>query len=607
MNVDLVFRGAPLTAPPIHLVFGDDGSGPPAADADISFAIALPALRLAASFNVDADIPSYIGASSGLPWRAGNWAPRRADASWRDGDIAHPTAGASWRDGVRAATPATWSWQDGIPMAEADDWPWRDGVPLSGRPAPVPWRQAIPLEPTNFSTYWRSAIWLDPARTGLAWGQGIFLRLPHGLPWQQGVWLPRLFPLAWQQGAPHLGAVGLPWQDSIFLASYGGPLRVVPVEPPGEHCYEPRNPVHLLFARAWSGSPHLVFACDGHDAVGGATSIIPLLRVYMTTHNISVLRMPDGLPLHFNSFSISADEGEFGWSLNATGAAALLDLLAPAAGAPARVRVTVDGMAWEFVVDRLQRTRALADSGASLTGRSVTALLGAPYLPVGTWANSAPATAQQVAETALEFTGTSLDWRITDWLLPAGAWRFQGTPLQAVQRVAEAAGAVVQSHRTDAQLILLPRYPALPWAWGAATPDVQLPLQAVVRDSWERADRPAYNGVYVSGEGQGISAWVKREGSDGAALAGLVVDSLILDEVVARQRGGSILGGGGPQARVVIDLPVLTSAGQPGVIDVGKLVEVNEPAETWRGLVRSVSMRCDWPVVRQAVALERHL
>jgi hypothetical protein len=67
---------------------------------------------------------------------------------------------------------------------------------------------------------------------------------------------------------------------------------------------------------------------------------------------------------------------------------------------------------------------------------------------------------------------------------------------------------------------------------------VQIPLAAIVSDGWERADRPGY---------------------------------------AARQRGGSVLCAARAQARVTIDVPVLTGADEPGVIDVGKLIQVVEP------------------------------
>ena len=51
-------------------------------------------------------------------------------------------------------------------------------------------------------------------------------------------------------------------------------------------------------------------------------------------------------------------------------------------------------------------------------------------------------TAQQLALQALDLTGYTLDWDLTDWLVPAGAWSHSGTPLAAVQAIVEAARGV---------------------------------------------------------------------------------------------------------------------------------------------------------------------
>ena len=66
------------------------------------------------------------------------------------------------------------------------------------------------------------------------------------------------------------------------------------------------------------------------------------------------------------------------------------------------------------------------------------------------------------------------------------------------------------------------------------------------------------------------------------------------------------MGAAGHKYSVSLDLPVLTGAGQPGVLDVGQLVQVNA-ASPWRGRVRAVSAAYKRPTLRQTVTLERHL
>jgi hypothetical protein len=89
-------------------------------------------------------------------------------------------------------------------------------------------------------------------------------------------------------------------------------------------------------------------------------------------------------------------------------------------------------------------------------------------------------------------------------------------------------------------------------------------------------------------------------------LASLQTDELITSVEAAQQRGLATLGKSGPQYAISLELPVLTGAGQPGVIDVGKLVQINE-STPWRGRVRSVSVNATMPTARQTITLERHL
>ena len=141
-------------------------------------------------------------------------------------------------------------------------------------------------------------------------------------------------------------------------------------------------------------------------------------------------------------------------------------------GLPQRLQVGIDGMQFVFSVTSTARSRSFDRRRVSVQGISATAMLGAPYMPRQSWLSTSVATAQQLAVAALEFSGVDLDWQIPDWQVPAGAWSVQGTPLQAVLRVAESVNAVVRSHRSAEQLIVAPRYPVLPWEWGAAVPDV---------------------------------------------------------------------------------------------------------------------------------------
>ena len=375
------------------------------------------------------------------------------------------------------------------------------------------------------------------------------------------------------------------------------------------------------------GTAALVFAhypCGAFDptAPPALLQILPA-RFFMSAHTVYAQRLPDLADVPIFDATVSADSGSYCWSLSASGPAELFELLAPVDGLPAQIKVMLDGIPWVFAVDSLSRSTTFGQSSVRVQGRSLTALIAAPYLRAATRGNEFDRTAQQLAEDALAGTGITLDWGIgagalsnggmIDWLVPAGAYSHQGTPLDAVQAIVQAAGGYLQSHRSLPTLQA--RHPygqrvgdtsGAPWAWATGAADVELAPDALITSSIARQDGAHVNAVYVSGTTAGVLAIVKRSGTAGDALAAMVTDPLITHADAARQRGLSILGAAGHKYAVSLELPVLTGAGQPGVLDVGQLVQVNA-AQPWRARVRSVSAQYKFPTLRQTVTLERHL
>ena len=70
---------------------------------------------------------------------------------------------------------------------------------------------------------------------------------------------------------------------------------------------------------------------------------------------------------------------------------------------------------------------------------------------------SSPILAQDAAEQALD--GEDIDWQIIDWLIPANRLAIKdGSPIQLVQNIVEAAGGVLES-KPDGQLVARPLFP----------------------------------------------------------------------------------------------------------------------------------------------------
>ena len=613
-----------------RLVFGDGDAGTVTPDAQVSvdagFAgegSAAVQLAVAVAASVDAGFAGDFGGGGELRW----------DANVSRGGLRHEL-GARWQLGVPVAVGMRSGWQQAVPLHVGSLARWQEAAPrragivqgwresdrLRGA-ALARWQQGDPRR-AAVALHWQETERLRGALLG-RWQQGGLRRAGVATYWQEMLRLRAAVATHWQDGRPAREAVASSWQP-------GRPVRVhllprwqearrppagvshlpppPPVRPP---CYDPARLGLLVFDTPYTGDGRLVFVC--HRAGPGPDPepprfVIPLLRVYMAVHSISAVLLPSLERVKLDNVSITSDDDGYAWHLSASGPMHLMDQLAPVGGTPARVRVTIDGIQWVFAIEPPERSRRFGERQAQVRGSSVTALLGAPHMPERSWTSTVALTAQQIVAAALEFTGVTVDWGLSDWLVPAEAWSHQGSPLSVAQRVAEAAGAVLRSHRTDATLAFAPKYPHMPWAWPAAVPNVQMPGQIITQDTLQHIAAAQFNAVYVAGTtAGGVLGHVVRTGSAGDVLAPQITDPLITHEVAARQRGSAVLAAAAITKRQPITVPLLTGGTNPGLILPGYLIEVAEPGETWRGLVRGITITAGMPTVRQALSVERAL
>lgn len=626
---DLVFGSTPLVGQPLDLVFGAEESGTHP-DVTATLAVTLPPLQgtLAVTLGVPATLAGVLpGLSGALAVTHDNQTQRptvdQVQALWQ---IAAPT-----ESGLSQPEQHARSTNTGVQHMAVDATGARAGnTPTFATAQPVAPRTAGRFQDgttaqANLQGQWQDG---DPAQRVHLQGQfqegtavrcGKQVRLQDGLRdrrtsrttrWQDAIKSRKAYTgragAAKPQPLYRLGRYQEAWPPRAGIS----PKPTVPVVPP------PYWGTALVFACPPLAAPHLVFGATQctPGLPGGALLYILPARFYMTAHTIQAHRLPDLAEVPIFEASVSADAGSYCWTLSASGPSSLFEQLAPQSGLPVQLRLTLDGIPFVFAVDSLSRSGSFGKTGVSVSGRSVTALIGAPYLRATTRANAGSSRlAQQLAGDALEFTGVALDWGLTDWLVPAGAWSHSGTPLDAVQAIAQAAGGYLQSHRSLATLQTRHPYsqrmgdnPGAPWGWMTGPADVELAPDAIITDGTERNDGADINAVYVSGTAQGVLALVKRTGTAADKLAAMVTDPLITHADAARQRGLSILGAAGNKYHVRLELPVLTGLGQPGVLDVGQLVQVNA-VQPWRGRVRAVSVNAKRPSLRQTITLERHL
>lgn len=386
---------------------------------------------------------------------------------------------------------------------------------------------------------------------------------------------------------------------------------VIPLPPPPEPCYAKTQA--LRFARLHTGSADLIFICDNDTGGGGTvtppgTILVPIRRAYIVINDIQLRRVSNNLALPCLSLSLNLDADSWTWGFSASlPASAMADIEPDNPGNPVILEAQINGQAYRLLAENISRDRSFGQARISVTGRGRSAMLADPYSPAVTHRNTIERSAQQLVNDILTVNGVSmgwaLDWQVTDWLVPADAFAHQGSYMSAVNSIAQAIGGYVQPDPVLDKLIIKNRYPVAPWAWGSATPDIELPSAAVTKEAISWSDRAPYNGVYVSGTNQGVLAWVKRTGSAGEILAPMVTDPLITHTDAARQRGISILGNTGRIATVSLDLPILP---ETGIIQPGQLIKYVDGAVECIGLTRSVAVRASLPAVRQTIEVETH-
>lgn len=393
------------------------------------------------------------------------------------------------------------------------------------------------------------------------------------------------------------------FQDAIPAPAGKYSPVVPPITPETAHNAD------LVFSTLLGGTD-LVFYPPGYvpPVTPTGTTVIPVKRAYIVVNEV-YLRLRAGLELPCYSVSMSLDRNSWTWGFSASLHASALTLVEPSTyGEPVEVEVIVSGKSYYFLAENISRDRTFTSTRINVTGRGRAALLADPYSAVKTFTNTELRSAQQLMADVLTENGVSLGWDIdfglTDWNIPAGVFSHTGTFVSAINAIASAAGGYVHADPVLDQLSVKPLYPAVPWEWSSQVPDIELPASVVSKEGVSLGNRPAYNGVYVSGSGEGVMALVKKAGTAGELLAPMVVDPLITEEPAARQRGVSILGDTGRVATVSLSLPVLP---ETGIIVPGKFIRYVDNGTPRIGLSRGVQFSHTHPTARQIIEVETHV
>lgn len=632
MSADLVLKALPYRGPAnaVPLVFGEEIEGYGDAVGTLHWSMPEPLSTL-----VGRSLEVERGTLGGVIDDVGEWGftgdydlavyrgPRRSVAmGWQDGTPNRDTVAAAWEDAQHAPALVRSPIVDATPLHAAPIVAgWDEAVRGRNRIAAA-WQQATPSRPAERTVGAQEAA-ATRIGTTLTWQEGAPL-LPHGttFEWQETHRRRSTRTSRWQEAAPRSRAItsiaadaaGLvrswtvPWQEA------GQPLpgksQIIPTPP--EPCYTPPpgDNVPLVFTTRWDGSTELTFVCTNHTTPPGATVVVPIQEVYMVSNDVSLVLADDGTVIPTRGFSLRLDYNSWSWSFSAQVPRAALPIFdMDTGGDPKTLTATVNGTAFSIIAESVDSDREFNTGDVTITGRGLIAALADPYAPTLTFGNTEARNAQQLVADVLTVNGVSMgwavDWQLTDWLVPAGAWSFQGTYMAAVQAIAAAAGGYVQPTASDQTVRILPLFPTAPWTWEDMVPDYSLPSAVVSREGLSWSDRPAYNRIFVSGTtGSGVLGDVTRAGTAGDFEKPMVTDQLITHADAARQRGIAELGVGGRTVLVSLKLPVLPNV---GVILPGKTVGYVDGDTTRKGIVRSVAVEAGFPTVYQTIGVETHV
>jgi len=513
-------------------------------------------------------------------------------ASWADAGREYARLCALWRQNVHVRVRSCAPHDDATPTRDHLCAPWISLARLRQTRC-APWQQTTPTRkpPACFD-------WLDLRRT----------RQHACSSWAAGT------PRSVSACAPHRQAARVrhaycwPWGHGVLRYGWGGP--VIPPEPPQppEPPCPPPGPGDLVLVQNRDGTLVLRRCVPGPQPPGQI--VVPIRRVYVMSNSASLIRVSDGTAIPVLKLTAAIDARSWVWSLSAEVPLSAQSVVENDGSGPVELEATVNGHSWRFLAENLRRNRAFGSKSLSVSGRGIAAALDAPYAIEQAFENTTDRTAVQLMEDVLTINGVPMGWAvdataITDWLVTAGAWSHYGSHISAINTIAGSIDALVQAHRTDKTLLIQPRYPVLPWKWATdVTPDIILPEDVIVQEGLEWLDKPDYNGVYVSGQNQGILGQIKITGTAGDAQAPMVTDPLITHADAARQRGEAVLGDTGRQQRLTLSMPIGGDTALP-VILPNQFIEYG-PQQTI-GLVRGVRVDASRPQYRQFVDVEVHL
>ncbi|MCB1809990.1 MAG: hypothetical protein KDJ99_33900 [Candidatus Competibacteraceae bacterium] len=302
------------------------------------------------------------------------------------------------------------------------------------------------------------------------------------------------------------------------------------------------------------------------------------------TNTATLARIIDGVEIPAASLSFGIDWLSWAWQASATFPD--IDAAQMLTGNPTEVLATINGFQWRAILERPNTTRGFSDQEASANGRSLAGWLAGPYAPLRSKTAEATRTAQQLCAEELP-TGWGLEWLIDDWIVPGGTFSYTNlTAIEVIQRIAAAAGAIVQADRQLRRVTVQRKWPAPPWAWGETNPDGTLPAAYIDSESVRAQPGEDFNAVLVHGdEPDGVMVRARINGTAGDKHAPDIQDRLIVDALVGRHRAIQAMADSRTHRTATLDMDLQAQPEGAGLLLPGTLLDLDETGAGYRALV----------------------
>lgn len=351
-----------------------------------------------------------------------------------------------------------------------------------------------------------------------------------------------------------------------------------------------------------------------HD---GNTNDLPILPGYIMHNKITA--DINGEPLDLLALNLTTDTASYCWQGDITlspASFAKLKIDQRAAGDEAVITLRINGNRWDIMAEDYRDTRKFIGHSYTVTGRSITAKLGADYAKGRHSKYDAARYARQIADEQLNLLPYRIAaWEAVDWLIPGDTYTVSGqTPIEVIADLAKAAGGFVESHPYEAQLFVRPVWRQA--AWAKPTPALTVPANLILSVSGQRRISERCNAVRLTpaaeqiGGAKAKGGLVYREGTDQQPEASTLTHAAYTDLDVMRAAGIHALSETGTHKTETVQLPWAEKYQLP-LATLGAVWAFAEAGQTWQGIIKGVSVAVELdggaPVVTQTVTIDRYL